>query len=147
MSLCKMSMPNLCYPGLLRQGLRVLVVDGSLDSRELLLLVFAQYGVEAITAASASEAVEIIQRFPIDLVISELVLPGEDGYSLIRKLKALQVHIPVIALTVFTSNDDRRRALSVGFCKHLPKPLDLDRLIETVASVTQWVQTEKAATV
>jgi DNA-binding response OmpR family regulator len=83
-----------------------------------------------------------VQQTPIDLVISELVLPDENGYSLIRKLNALHVQIPAIALTVFASNDDRRQALAAGSCRHMPKPLDLNRLIETVASVTQPVQAE-----
>ncbi|MDX2244721.1 MAG: response regulator [Leptolyngbyaceae cyanobacterium bins.302] len=135
-----MSLSNLPASQLLQPGLRLLVVDANLDSRELLVMLFAEYGVETLTAASVREALEIIQRTQIDLVISEIALPDENGYSFIRKLKAAQVEIPAIALTVYTGDIDRQQALLAGFCQHLPKPLDLDRLVKTVASVTQRAQ-------
>lgn len=133
--------------GVFGQDLRVLIVDDCLDSRELLTLLFAEYGVETITATSVSEAVELIQQTLPDLVISEIALPDEDGYALIKQLNALQVQLPVIALTLLASKDDRRQALAGGFCQYLSKPLDLDQLIETVASVAQQVQAAKVATV
>jgi CheY-like chemotaxis protein len=127
-------------------GLRVLVVDSDLDSRVLLTMVFEEYGVETIAATSALEALEIVKQVKPDLLISEISLPNEDGYSLMRKVKALenarQVDIPAIALTTYDGEDDRAHALSVGFEKHLPKPFDIDELIITVACLTKQVQWE-----
>jgi CheY-like chemotaxis protein len=127
-------------------GLRVLVVDSDLDSRVLLTMVFEEYGVETIAATSALEALEIVKQVKPDLLISEISLPNEDGYSLMRKVKALenarQVEIPAIALTTYDGEDDRAHALSVGFEKHLPKPFDIDELIITVACLTKQVQWE-----
>ncbi len=139
-----------CYQSLPLDGLQVLVVDSDPDSRYLLAMIFQGYGVETIAATSAGEALEILKQVKPDLLISEIRLPKEDGYSLMHKVKAFemqrQVEIPAIALTVHAREDDRARALSVGFGKHLSKPFDIDELIETVACLTlsKQVQTVPA---
>ncbi len=129
-----------CYQSLSLKGLQVLVVDSDPDSRYLLTILFEEYGVETIAATSAIEALEILKQIKPDLLISEIRLPNEDGYSLMDKVKAFeiqrQVHIPALALTVYAREDDRAHALSVGFGKHLSKPFDIDELIETVACLT-----------
>ncbi|MBD2036181.1 response regulator [Leptolyngbya sp. FACHB-321] len=107
----------------LRSGLRVLVVDGHADSRVLLTNLFELYGVETTTATCVREAIASLhQAFP-DLLISELLLPGEDGYALISQVKDLeamyQVQLPTIALTVCTTEHDQIHALTAGFCRHL----------------------------
>jgi CheY-like chemotaxis protein len=136
-----------CYQSLSLKGLQVLVVDSDPDSRYLLTMLFEEYGVETIAATSAIEALEILKQIKPDLLISEIRLPNEDGYSLMDKVKAFemqrQVEIPAIALTVYARDDDRAHALSVGFGKHLSKPFDIDELIETVAclTLTKQVQT------
>ena len=131
----------MCNSVLLRKGLRILIVDSNLDSRELLAVLFNQYGVETIAATCVSESLEIMERIQPDLVISEIALPGEDGYDLIRKLKAFEtryhVRIPAIALTIYATQSDRIKALAAGFCKHLSKPFELEELIATVAYLTQ----------
>ena len=138
------------YQSLPLKGLQVLVVDSDPDSRYLLTLLFEEYGVETIAATSALEALEILKQIKPDLLISEIRLPNEDGYSLMRKVRASekgrQVEIPAIALTVYAREDDRAHALSVGFGKHLSKPFDIDELIETVAclTLTKQVQTVSA---
>ena len=124
----------------LRPGLRVLVVDGHTDSRVLLTALFGQYGIETTTATCVREAIDSLhQTFP-DLLISELLLPGEDGYALMSQVKALeaiyQVQLPAIALTVCTTERDQIHALTAGFCRHLAKPLDIDELIATMAGLT-----------
>ena len=133
-----------CDQSLRLDGLQVLVVDSDPDSRELLTMLLEEYGVETIAATSALEALEILQQVKPDLLICEIGLPKEDGYSLMHKVKVLetqeQVQIPAIALTVYASKDDRTHALSVGFEEHLPKPFDIEELIETVACLTQHVQ-------
>ena len=134
----------MCAQYLPLDGLRVLVVDSDLDSRYLLTVMFEEYGVETIAATSATETLKILKQVKPDLLISEICLPKEDGYSLMSKVKALesteQAQIPAIALTTQTREDDRAHALSVGFCNHLPKPFDIDELITMVACLTQHVQ-------
>lgn len=128
-------------PVLALQGLRILVVDSDLDSRDLLKMVFEEYGIETFVTVSVLEALEIVQRVKPDLLISEIGLPKEDGYSLMRRIKALesrrQAQIPAIALTAYAQKCDRDRALSVGFDKYLLKPFDMDELISTVACLTR----------
>lgn len=134
----------MCDSASLQQGLRVLVVDGTADSRDLLTILFDQYGVETATATCVSEALEIIQQTHPDLLISEIVLPGEDGYSLMSKVKALEtadrLRIPAIAVTALAQESDRLHALAAGFCKHIPKPLDIDQFIATIACITTQAQ-------
>ncbi len=126
---------------LLQKNLRVIVVDSNRDSRELLLTLFATYGVEAVAVSCVSKLFETMQNMCPDLLISELLLPDEDGYSLIHQLKAFEtehhVQIPAIALTVCAKEEDRSHALAAGFREHLTKPLNVDTLIEAVASITQ----------
>lgn len=129
-----------CYQSLSLNGLQVLVVDSDPDSTYLLTAIFEEYGVETIAVKSVDEALEILKQIKPDLLISEIGLPKEDGYSLMHKVKALesaeQVQIPAIALTTYARESDRAHALSVGFGKHLSKPFDIDELIETVACLT-----------
>ncbi len=121
-------------------GLRVLVVDSNLDSRDLLTMVFEPYGIETIAATSAGEALEILKQVRPDLLISEIRLRKEDGYSLMSKVKALeiaqQVQIPALALTVYARECDRAHALSVGFDRYLSKPFDINELLEIVTCLT-----------
>lgn len=139
----------ICYQSLPLKGLQVLVVDSDPDSRYLLTILFEEYGVETIAATSALEALEILKQIKPDLLISEIRLPNEDGYSLMDKVKAFEsgrhVHIPAIALTVYARDDDRAHALSVGFEEHLPKPFDIDELLATVAGLTRQVHSEPTA--
>lgn len=141
--------PNMCYSASLRKGLRVLVVDGIADCRDLLRILFDEYDLETTTASSVSEALEIIQQTCPDLLISEIVLPDEDGYSLMRKVKAFEkayrLQIPTIALTVCAEENARIHALAAGFCRHLPKPLNIDKLITTMACLTEQAQEISAA--
>ena len=135
-----------CYQSLSLDELQVLIVESDPDSRYLLTLFLEEYGVEMIVATSTDEAIKILKQLKLDLLISEIRLPKEDGYSLMHKVQALelqgQVQIPAIALTVCAREDDRANALSVGFEKHLPKPFDIDELIETVATLTLTKQVQ-----
>ena len=128
----------------LLDGLQVLIVDSDPDSTSLLALIFEQDGVEILVAASANEAIDILQQNKPDLLISELRLPGEDGYSLIRKVKAIEferkIQLPAVALTTSTSDRDRDDALAAGFCKYLSKPFNIDELIESANNVFRQSQ-------
>jgi signal transduction histidine kinase/DNA-binding response OmpR family regulator len=120
-------------------GLRILIVDDEADSRELITAVLAQCGAEVKDCETASEALAAIQEWNPDLLISDIGMPGEDGYSLIKKVRALDEpqhgKIPAVALTAYASTEDRIRALAAGFQTHLAKPLEPGDLVTTVANV------------
>jgi CheY-like chemotaxis protein len=142
-------LPMMCDQFLRLNGLRVLVVDNNSDCRDLLRMVFEDYGIETIAATCVSEALEILKQVKPDVLISEIALPNEDGFSLMHKVKAIevaeQVEIPAIALTTYDTKYDRAYARLVGFCKHLSKPVNFDELITTVANVTKQIQLVGAA--
>jgi CheY-like chemotaxis protein/two-component sensor histidine kinase len=121
------------------EGLRVLVVDDELDTRDLIAAVLARGGAEVQTAATSSEALEVLERWVPDVLISDIGMPGEDGYALIKKIRELDAKqpgwIPALALTAYASIEDRMRALSAGFQMHMSKPLDPGELVAVVASL------------
>ncbi|SEK28297.1 PAS domain S-box-containing protein [Stigmatella aurantiaca] len=130
--------PQLLAPDL--EGLLVLVVDDEPDARELLTVVLENCRAQVITAASAWEGLERLQRSRPQVVISDIGMPGEDGYSFMRRLRALPVErggqTPAIALTAFARMEDRTRALLAGFQMHVPKPVEPAELVLVLASLT-----------
>lgn len=120
-------------------GLKVLVVDDEADTRELISEVLKECGSEVITSRSAAEALEALEQHKPDILISDLGMPDEDGYSLISKIRALPSerggHIPAAALTAYARAEDRMRVLRSGFQFHLPKPVDSAELVTVVASL------------
>ncbi|MEG3991054.1 ATP-binding protein [Microcoleus sp. S28C3] len=124
------------------EGLQILVVDDEADALELLSTILQKYGADVIAVASVKEALTVIEtatRSP-DVLVSDIGMPDEDGYSLIRKLRQLEAQrggrLPAIALTAYARNDDRRQALLAGFQMHLTKPVDAADLVAVVASLT-----------
>ena len=113
-------------------GLRVLFVDDEPDARELVSMVLTDAGAAVRAASSADEALALMDRERFDVLVSDIGMPGEDGYSLMRKVAAKKEPLPGIALSAFTSAQDRERALAAGFTTHLPKPLDAPSLIAFV---------------
>ena len=124
-----------CPPAL--QGIRVLVVDDEVDTRDMLRAVLEHCNVEVITAGSASEALEAITNLRPDVLISDVGMPEEDGYSLISRVRALPAErggrIPAAALTAYVRAEDRVKVLRSGFQMHVPKPVEPAELIEVVA--------------
>ena len=122
-------------------GLRVLVVDDEADARELLTTILRQYKVEVAAVASAGEALEVLQRLKPNVLVSDIGMPGEDGYALIRKVRALDIEqggqIPAVALTAYARAEDRIRALAAGFQLHIPKPVNPEELAAVVANLAQ----------
>jgi len=119
-------------------GLRVLVVDDEADAREIVSTALAQCGARTAAVASAREAMHLITDFQPDVVVSDIAMPEEDGYSLVRKIRALRTqvaNVPVVALTAFTRPEDRRRALRAGFRHFVPKPVEIDELAALVRVV------------
>ncbi|HEX8723617.1 MAG TPA: PAS domain S-box protein [Pyrinomonadaceae bacterium] len=126
-----------CPPGL--EGLRVLVVDDEADTREVLLAVLASCGAQPTAAASAAEALRLLGRERYDVLVSDIGMPEEDGYDLIRRVRALAGErggtIPAVALTAYARAEDRMRALRSGFQMHVPKPVEPAELITVVANL------------
>ncbi|MEH2184506.1 response regulator [Nostoc sp.] len=122
------------------KGLRLLVVDNDFDTRILLTYLFELGEAKIITAASAEEAIEIMSFFKPDILISDIYLPDEDGYSLLLKARNLEAKrgrkIPAIALTASASEEDRNMALLLGYDIYRCKPIDLDELAFIVADLT-----------
>ena len=118
-------------------GLRVLVVDDEYDTREVLGAMLTRYGAETRAAESATEAIRILVEWRPDVLVSDIGMPGEDGYQLIANVRALPVEqggaIPAIALTAYASGQDRQRALSNGFQTHLAKPIEPSELAQAIA--------------
>jgi signal transduction histidine kinase/ActR/RegA family two-component response regulator len=121
-------------------GLRILVVDDEEDARTLLVSILEQSNAETETAASALEALEQVRRRPPDVILSDIAMPGEDGLTLIRKIRALLPEqggrIAALAITALARVEDRTGALRAGFNLHLPKPVDPAELIVAIANVT-----------
>lgn len=122
-------------------GVKVLVVDDDNDARELLRSILAHHGASVRTAASAADAIREFASKPPQIIVSDIGMPGEDGYELIRKIRALdQVEgkrVPAVALTAFARSEDRRRAIGAGFNMHLSKPVEPAELLTIVASLTR----------
>jgi len=121
------------------QGLKVLVVDDEADTRELIGEVLRECGSEVIISRSAAEALVALEEQKPDILISDLAMPDEDGYTLISKIRALPSErggqIPAAALTAYARAEDRMRVLRSGFQFHLPKPVDSAELVTVVASL------------
>ena len=119
-------------------GLRALVVDDDADTRELFAAVLATGGATALQAGSASEALAVLAEQPVDVVLSDIAMPGGDGYWLVRQIRALPDTpvnaVPVVAVTAFGREHSRARALAAGFADHLQKPTDPALLCRAVAA-------------
>jgi PAS domain S-box-containing protein len=118
-------------------GLRVLIVDDETDTRELLRLVFEQTGALVTTAASVSEALAALDFADIDVLLSDIAMPGADGYELMDAVRARERRgrIPAVALTAYARLEDRERALKAGFQLHVAKPIDPVTVVRAVAFV------------
>ena len=120
-------------------GVRILVVDDDSAAVELVQEVLAQAGGEARGAVTADEALRTLERWLPDVLVSDIEMPGEDGYTLIRKIRALSPErggkTPAVALTAFGRPEDRIRSLMAGFNIHVSKPVDPDELTAIVASL------------
>ncbi len=121
-------------------GLRILVVDDEPDGREVVTRVLQEYHATAFMASSAQDALDILQREKVDLVISDIGMPERDGYWLIQKIRSLPPEdggtVPAAALTAFARTEDRKRVLLSGYQTHIPKPVEASELITVVASLS-----------
>lgn len=119
-------------------GIRVLLVDDEADVRELMRVALERYGASVVSVGSAREALTTLARVEVDALLADLAMPGEDGYDLIRKVRALpagRARIPAAAVTACARDDERQRALAAGFQVHLAKPLEPVQLVHAVANL------------
>jgi CheY-like chemotaxis protein len=120
-------------------GLAVLVVDDDEESRRVVAAYLEVHGATVLTAPSAAQAYEVLQREHVDVLLADVAMPGEDGYTLMRKLRALEQSsvsaIPAAALTAFAREEDRQDAFQAGFQMHLAKPVDAAALVRAVATL------------
>jgi PAS domain S-box-containing protein len=129
-----------CPPQL--EGLKVLIVDDEVDARELLEAVLDKCGAIVLLAESVATALDVIARARPDILVSDIGMPGEDGYDLIRKVRALPAaeggDIPAAALTAYARAEDRRKALNAGFMMHVPKPVEPAELVAVIANLARF---------
>jgi PAS domain S-box-containing protein len=120
-------------------GVRVLVVDDDRDALDLASAILSQAGAVVKTCSSASEALQAFPQWRPDVLVSDIEMPGEDGYALIRKIRALESErtgkTPAVALTAYGRVQDRMLALTAGFNMHVPKPVDPGELTTIIASL------------
>jgi CheY-like chemotaxis protein len=121
------------------KGVRVLVVDDEEDARDLVAAVLRRAGADVLTAVSVAEALAVSDRERPDVLLSDLEMPGEDGYALIRKLRTSPEPrlsgMPAAALTAYASYEDARRAREAGFDVHLSKPVQSRELVAVLAAL------------
>lgn len=119
---------------------RVLLVDDDPDTLQILSVMLEESKVNVQTASSVSEALEVLEWYEPDVLVSDLAMPGEDGYSLIGKLRAMEggrEQTPAVALTSYVRVEDRARALSAGFNMFVPKPVEPTDLITAIANLVE----------
>ncbi|WP_237088441.1 ATP-binding protein [Nostoc sp. PCC 7120 = FACHB-418] len=121
------------------KGLKILAVDDEPDTREFLKTALEQYGAIVTTAASTREALKLLQLVKPDVLLSDIGMPNEDGYALIRQIRALSSeqggNVPAAALTAYTRQSDRLQALTAGFQIHISKPIEPIQLLKIVATL------------
>lgn len=121
------------------KGKHILLVEDDRDSREMLEVLFAQNDIETTAVETAAKALETLPKIRADILISDVGLPGEDGYELMRKIRNLSPEegglIPAIALTGYASLQDRNIAITAGYQKHLAKPVDIEELLELIKNL------------
>jgi len=121
-------------------GVRVMVVDDDRDARELLTATLGYYGADVTAAESAAEALLLLPEVRPDVLLSDIGMSGEDGYSFIRRVRSLPADrgglIPAVAITAYATAGDRALAMSSGFQLHVPKPFDPVDLARTVQRLT-----------
>jgi CheY-like chemotaxis protein len=132
-----LSADQAAFPADTLRGLHVMVLDDEASVRELLALTLSKCGASVTLASSVEDALSLLPNLSPDIVISDIAMPGADGYEFIQKLRALArprgADLPVIALTAYASVHDRDRALRAGFDTHLTKPIDPVELVHTIA--------------
>jgi PAS domain S-box-containing protein len=130
-------------------GLNVLVIEDDQDTRDLIRRLLESHRAHVVVAATAPEALEVLQRDRPDMIVSDIGLPDVDGYELIRRIRALDdalAQTPAVALTAFARFEDRTRALAAGFNAHVAKPVEPSELVITVGSFANLIAARRRST-
>jgi CheY-like chemotaxis protein len=118
-------------------GLRVLVVDDEPDARQIISTLIRRTGAEVFACESANEALEALETWHPDVLMSDIAMPGEDGYSLINRVRSLPAErggeVPAAAFTAYAREEDRQRALEAGYQIHIAKPISSGQLVAMIA--------------
>jgi CheY-like chemotaxis protein len=126
-------------------GVRVLVVEDDRDTLDLMTVFLRRNGAQVTPAPSAEDALEALGRAVPDVIVSDVGMPGVDGYELMRRVRALSPEaggqVPAVALTAYASDADRVQAMRAGFHRHLAKPVDPPELLEVVADLAGKART------
>ena len=132
------------------KGVKILVVDDDTDSRAVIKEMLLQFGAEVLTAASASDALQALELWSPDVLLSDIEMPNEDGYSLLQKIRSKDGKsgglIPAAALTAYGRSEDRVRVLKAGYQSYLPKPVDPHELALVVASLAKRSDVKSSST-
>jgi len=126
----------------LLRGLTLLLVEDDVESRQALVVLLGRAGLKVVEAGTAAAALESFDASPPDLIVSDISLPGEDGYALIRRIRAREVQsgsvpVPAVALTAYAGEGDRRMALEAGYQQHVGKPIGPDELLVELRAVVR----------
>ncbi|NWF58031.1 MAG: response regulator [Fischerella sp.] len=126
-------------------GLRVLIVDNNPDCVELIRVILQEFSILVKVATSAREALEVLANWQVDVLISEIAMPSEDGYSLIRKIRIVEERqnlklLPAIALTASVTEKVCDEALSSGFQVYAEKPIEPDELVANVTYLARTIE-------
>jgi CheY-like chemotaxis protein len=121
------------------RDLRILVVDDDAEGLELAALILINAGAEVRTSPSAADAIAVLEGWSPDVLVTDLAMPGEDGFSLLRRARRVTTQrgrrLPALALTAYGRSEDRIRVLAAGFSLHLAKPVNPAELVLCVASL------------
>ena len=114
-----------------------MVVDDEADSRDLVTAILTRCGSEVRCCESTADALKAFREWKPDILVSDIGMPNEDGFALIKKLRKLRLkrarEIPAVALTAYATDDDRERTLSAGFQMHVTKPIEPEALVRSIA--------------
>ncbi len=134
------------FPSLDR--VQVLVVEDNTDARDFIVMVLEQFGAKVTAAACVKEAIKCLQSYSPHVLVSDIGMPDEDGYSFIRQVRDLEQqrgeNIPAVALTAYAGEQDQKQALAAGFQMHLAKPIDPAELVTAVAELAGITKTINA---
>ena len=124
----------------LLSGIRILLVEDDLQTQKVMSLILQQAGATVTTAGSGAEALKAYGKSRPQIVLSDVGLPDFDGYALLGKIRALESkrklpEAAAVAITAYARSEDRRQALDAGFCEHMAKPVDSDKLIAVLAGI------------
>ena len=121
------------------EGLRILVVDDDRDSRAFLVTLLEEHAAQVLSAGSTAQALDLFRHNRIDVLVSDIAMPGEDGYDLIQRVRELPANAggltPAVALTAYVRIEDQNAALAAGYQRHIKKPVDVSELIGVVAEL------------